>query len=105
MRLAGVRQIVMLTGDNKGTGEAIGREAGGDEVRAELLQEDKVAAIEELVCQYGHVAIVGDGVNDAPAMARASLGIAMGAVGTDAALETADVALMVDDLLGLAWLI
>jgi len=90
---------------SKGTGEAIGREAGVDEIRAELLPEDKVAAIEELVRQYGHVAIVGDGVNDAPAMARASLGIAMGAVGTDAALETADVALMVDDLFGLAWLI
>ncbi len=90
---------------SKGTGEAIGREAGVDEIRAELLPEDKVAAIEELVRQYGHVAIVGDGVNDAPAMARTSLGIAMGAVGTDAALETADVALMVDDLFGLAWLI
>jgi Cd2+/Zn2+-exporting ATPase len=105
MRDAGIRRIVMLTGDNKGTGEAIGREAGVDEVRAELLPEDKVAAIEELVRQHGQVAMVGDGVNDAPAMARASLGIAMGAVGTDAALETADIALMGDDLFGVAWLV
>ncbi len=105
MRNAGIHRIVMLTGDNRGTGEAIGREAGVDEVRAELLPEDKVAAVEELVSQYTHVAMIGDGVNDAPAMARASLGIAMGAAGTDAALETADIALMGDDLLGVAWLI
>lgn len=105
MRNAGIQRVVMLTGDNRGTGEAIGREAGVDEVRAELLPEDKVAAIEDLVRQYGKVAMVGDGVNDAPAMARATLGIAMGAVGTDAALETADIALMSDDLAGIAWLI
>jgi Cd2+/Zn2+-exporting ATPase len=105
MRKAGVQRIVMLTGDNRGTGEAIGRQAGVDEVRAELLPEDKVSAVEELVRQYGRAAMIGDGVNDAPAMARASLGIAMGAAGTDAALETADVALMGDDLLGVAWLI
>ena len=105
MRSAGIRRIVMLTGDNRGTGEAIGREAGVDEVRAELLPEDKVAAIEELVRRDGHVAMVGDVVNDAPAMALASLGIAMGAAGTDAALETADIALMSDDLMAVAWLI
>jgi Cd2+/Zn2+-exporting ATPase len=105
MRSAGIQHIIMLTGDNRGTAEAIGREAGVDEVRAELLPEDKVAAVEELVGRYGHVAMIGDGVNDAPAMARATLGIAMGAVGSDAALETADVALMGDDLLAVPWLI
>ena len=105
MRDFGIQRIVLLTGDNRGTGETIGREAGVDEVRAELLPDAKVAAVEELVSQYGQVAMIGDGVNDAPAMARASLGIAMGAVGTDAALETADIALMSDDLLAVAWLI
>jgi Cd2+/Zn2+-exporting ATPase len=105
LRRDGIERIVMLTGDNEATGETIGREASVDEVRAELLPEDKVAAIESLVQQFGTVAMVGDGVNDAPAMARASMGIAMGAVGTDTALETADVALMGDDLRGVAWLI
>jgi Cd2+/Zn2+-exporting ATPase len=105
MRAAGVERVVMLTGDNRGTGEAIGREAGVDEIQAELLPEDKLAAVEELVARYGDVAMIGDGVNDAPAMARATLGIAMGAAGTDAALETADIALMGDDLLGVAWLV
>ena len=105
MRDAGIERVVMLTGDNRGTGEAIGRLAGVDEVRAELLPEDKVKAIDELVRQYGLVAMIGDGVNDAPAMARATLGIAMGAAGSDAALETADIALMGDDLLSVAWLI
>lgn len=105
MRSAGIQHIVMLTGDNWGTAEAIGREAGVDEVRAELLPEDKVAAVEELVSRYGQVAMIGDGINDAPAMARATLGIAMGAAGTDAALETADIALMGDDLLAVPWLI
>jgi Cd2+/Zn2+-exporting ATPase len=105
MRDTGIERIVMLTGDNRGTGEAIGREAGVDEVQAELLPEDKVAAVEKLVSQYGRIAMIGDGVNDAPAMARAGLGIAMGAAGTDAALETADIALMGDDLLGVAWVI
>jgi Cd2+/Zn2+-exporting ATPase len=105
LRSAGVERIVMLTGDNRGTGEAVGRQTGVDEVLAELLPADKVKAIEDLVSRYGTVAMIGDGVNDAPAMARATLGIAMGAVGTDAALETADVALMGDDLSRLAWLI
>lgn len=105
LREAGVQQVVMLTGDNRGTGEAIGRQAGINEVRAELLPDDKVLAVEQLVDRFEYVAMVGDGVNDAPAMGRATIGIAMGAAGTDAALETADIALMGDDLGAIAWLI
>jgi len=105
LRAAGIRSIVLLTGDNRETGEAIGREAGVDQVQAELLPQDKVRAIEELVATYGTVAMVGDGVNDAPALARSSLGVAMGVAGTDAALETADIALMGDDLSKLGWLV
>ncbi|HYN22648.1 MAG TPA: heavy metal translocating P-type ATPase [Thermoanaerobaculia bacterium] len=105
LREAGVRTVVMLTGDNRGTAEAIARKTGIDEVRAELLPAEKVAAIDELVARHGQVAMIGDGVNDAPAMARATLSIAMGAVGSDAAIETADVALMSDDLSRLPWLI
>lgn len=105
LRAAGVEHVVMLTGDNRGTGEAVGRLAGVDEIKAELLPADKVAAVEELVRRFGEVAMVGDGVNDTPAMARATLGIAMGAAGTDAAIETADIALMSDDLSKLPWLI
>ena len=89
----------MLTGDSQATATAIADELGVDEFRAELLPEDKVAAIEELRRRYGAVAMVGDGVNDAPALASADVGIAMGAAGSDAALETADVALMADELL------
>jgi Cd2+/Zn2+-exporting ATPase len=95
----------MLTGDNRGTAEAIARETGVDEVRAELLPVEKVAAIDELLVRYGAVAMIGDGVNDAPAMARATISVAMGAAGSDAAIETADVALMADDLARLPWLI
>ncbi len=102
---AGVDQLVMLTGDNEGTARAIAADAGIDEVHAELLPEDKVAAIERLVEQYQYVAMIGDGVNDAPALARASLGIAMGAAGSDSAIETADIALMSDDVSKLPWLI
>ena len=102
---AGVEQLVMLTGDNEGTAKAIAKEAGIDEVHAELLPEEKVAAIERLIKQHEYVAMIGDGVNDAPALARASLGLAMGAAGTDAAIETADIALMSDDLSKLPWLI
>jgi len=105
LRDAGIRKIVLLTGDNRETGEAIGREAGVDDVQAELLPQDKVRAIEELVAAHGAVAMVGDGVNDAPALARSSLGVAMGVAGTDAALETADIALMGDDLSKLGWLV
>jgi len=102
---AGVKQVIMLTGDNEGTARAIAAEAGVDEYRCELLPEDKVEAIGRLVREHKVVAMVGDGVNDAPAMATATFGIAMGAMGTDAALETADVALMSDDLSKLPWLI
>lgn len=101
----GVVRVVMLTGDNDATARAVGKDAGVDDVRAGLLPEEKVAAVEALVAEFGSVAMVGDGVNDAPALARASLGIAMGAAGTDAAIETADVALMSDDLSRLPWLI
>ena len=105
LRAAGIEHVVMLTGDNKGTAEAVARDAGVDEVYAELLPADKVAKVEELVAKYGAVAMVGDGVNDAPAMGRATVGIAMGAIGTDAAIETADIALMSDDLSKLSWLV
>jgi Cd2+/Zn2+-exporting ATPase len=94
----GIRKTIMLTGDNEIVGQAIAQAVGLDEVRSGLLPEDKVKAMEELAQSYGQVAMVGDGVNDAPAMARATVGIAMGGAGTDVALETADVALMADDL-------
>lgn len=94
----GVEKVVMLTGDNERTGRAIARELGIDEIYAELKPEDKVAKVRELSTRYGHVAMVGDGVNDAPALAEATVGVAMGAAGTDVALEVADVALMADDL-------
>ena len=101
----GVKTIVMLTGDNERTARAVAAEVGIDEVRAELLPEDKVTAIEELVESHDMVAMIGDGVNDAPAMARAHYAIAMGAVGSDAAIETADIALMTDDIGKVPWLI
>ena len=88
----------MLSGDNAATARAIGDLAAVDEVRAELLPDEKVAAVEELITRYGAVAMVGDGVNDAPALARSSLGIAMGRGGSDVAIESADVVLMSDDL-------
>lgn len=105
LHAAGVNSVVMLTGDNAVTAHAIARDLGIDEVHAELLPEDKVRKIEELVRRHGVVAMVGDGVNDAPALARANLGIAMGAIGSDAAIETADVALMTDDISKLPWLV
>jgi Cd2+/Zn2+-exporting ATPase len=97
LRSAGIQHIIMLTGDNAGVGNAVGTAVGVDEVRAGLLPEDKVSSIRELAAR-GPVAMVGDGVNDAPALAHATVGIAMGGAGTAAALETADVALMGDDL-------
>jgi Cd2+/Zn2+-exporting ATPase len=105
LRKAGLQRIVMLTGDNRETALAIAVEAGVDEVHAELLPADKMTAVEKLVAKYGNAAMVGDGVNDAPALGRASVGIAMGAAGSDAAIETADIALMSDDLSKLPWLV
>nr|WP_231754541.1 HAD-IC family P-type ATPase [Halapricum sp. CBA1109] len=98
LRSLGVEHIVMLTGDNERVAQRIADQVGIDEVQAELLPEEKVATIEELVERHENVAMVGDGVNDAPALATASLGIAMGGAGTDVALDTADVVLMGDDL-------
>lgn len=105
LKALGIEHIIMLTGDNEPTARAIAKAANVSDVKAELLPGDKVKAVEEIVSRYGIVAMVGDGVNDAPALARANLGIAMGAIGTDAALETADIALMKDDLSALPWLI
>lgn len=98
LRELGARKLVMLTGDNLMTAQAVARAVGVDDVRAELLPEEKVRVIRELEIAAGESAFVGDGINDAPALASASVGIAMGAAGTDVALETADVALMGDDL-------
>ncbi len=98
LKASGVKRIVMLTGDNAATAQVIAAELGIDEVRADLMPEDKVSAIAELQAQGHRVAMVGDGINDAPALAKADVGIAMGGGGTQAALEAADIALMTDDL-------
>jgi Cd2+/Zn2+-exporting ATPase len=106
LKAAGVSETLMLTGDNAVVAEAIGRTLGVDTIKAGLLPADKVTVIEGLLKQYGNtVAMVGDGVNDAPALALASVGIAMGVSGTAQALETADVALLADDLTRLPALI
>jgi Cd2+/Zn2+-exporting ATPase len=99
LRAGGLAHIVMLTGDQAATAGRIAAELGITEVRAGLMPEEKVAAVRELKAAYGSVAMVGDGVNDAPALAAADVGIAMGAAGSDTALETADIALMADELL------
>lgn len=98
LKETGVAHTIMLTGDNTRSAAAIAKEVGLTEFRAELMPEDKVTVIRDLVREYQHVAMIGDGVNDAPALANATVGIAMGGAGTDVALETADVALMGDDL-------
>ena len=98
LRKAGIESLIMLTGDNARVALNIAEAAGVTEVEADLLPEDKVKKVQELLKKYGMVAMVGDGVNDAPALANATVGIAMGSGGTDVALETADVALMGDDL-------
>jgi Cd2+/Zn2+-exporting ATPase len=99
LRRQGIAPIVMLTGDHAPTANAVGAALGVDDVRADLMPEDKVAEVEKLRARFGAVAMVGDGINDAPALASADLGIVMGAAGSDAALETADIALMADDLM------
>ncbi len=98
LRRVGIKKLVMLTGDHEATARAIATRLGLDEYRAELLPQQKVEAVKSLLAQYGKVAMVGDGINDAPALATATIGIAMGVAGTDTALETADIALMADDL-------
>jgi Cd2+/Zn2+-exporting ATPase len=98
LHAAGVEQVVMLSGDNQRTADFIARQVGIDEARGDLLPHDKVEAVKALRAKHGVVGMVGDGVNDAPAMATANIGIAMGAAGTDAAIETADIALMQDEL-------
>ncbi len=99
----GVEQIALLTGDNSRTAGEIGRIVGISEIRPELFPQQKVETVRSLQQEYGDIAMVGDGVNDAPAMAAATVGIAMGAAGSDAALETADVALMADELGKIPW--
>ncbi len=101
----GIQRVVMLTGDNERVAQAIASQVGVDEYFANLLPEDKVRIVKALEARYGSVAMVGDGVNDAPALASASIGIAMGAAGTDVALETADVVLMADDLSNIPYVI
>jgi Cd2+/Zn2+-exporting ATPase len=98
LKAEGIEYVVMLTGDNHTVARRIAAEVGVDDVFADLLPEDKVDAVKAVREKYGPVAMVGDGVNDAPALAAANIGIAMGAAGTDVALETADIVLMADDL-------
>ena len=98
LKRTGIKRVVMLTGDTRAAAETIARACGVDEVRADLLPEDKLRALEELKQSYGRVIMVGDGVNDAPALARADVGVAMGGIGSDLALESADVVLTTDDL-------
>jgi Cd2+/Zn2+-exporting ATPase len=98
MHEAGLEQVIMLSGDNPKTARAIANEAGIDEAHGDLLPDDKITKIKELAAKYGSVGMIGDGVNDAPALATADIGFAMGMAGTDTAIETADVTLMRDDL-------
>jgi Cd2+/Zn2+-exporting ATPase len=105
LKKAGVKETIMLTGDNPGTARAVAEAVGIDSFQAGVLPEHKAKAIARLQAQGRRVAMVGDGVNDAPAMAQADVGIAMGAIGTDVAIETADVALMDDRLFGLVYII
>jgi Cd2+/Zn2+-exporting ATPase len=98
LKSLGIKKVVMLTGDDDQVAESIAKELGIDEYKARLLPEEKVRAVEEYQQKYGPIIMVGDGVNDAPALARAEVGVAMGVAGTDIALEAADVALMGDDL-------
>jgi len=104
LKRRGIR-TVMLTGDNPRAAKAVATRLGIDEYYAELLPHEKVRVVEELIAEYEHVVMVGDGVNDAPALARAKVGIAMGAIGSDVAIESADIALMQDDLSKLGYLL
>ena len=99
LRAEGIQSVVLLTGDNRGAAEAIARNLGVDEARYELMPADKLNAVRSLQSKYGRVAMVGDGINDGPALAAADVGIAMGGVGSDTALETSDVVLMSDNLM------
>ncbi len=105
LKSEGIDTILMLTGDNETTARSIAEETGIDEWRANLMPEDKVAAVKELTRRAEGVAMAGDGVNDAPAMAAADLGIAMGAIGSDVAIETADITLMSDEIARIPWLV
>ncbi|THB63929.1 MAG: cadmium-translocating P-type ATPase [Spirochaetaceae bacterium] len=105
LRQAGIKHVVMLTGDNRTAARAIANEAGIDEVFPELLPEHKLDAVRRIEEKFGPTAMIGDGVNDAPALAGARLGIAMGAAGTDVALETADIVLLSDDITRIPYLI
>ena len=98
LRAGGVSRVAMLTGDHDAAAQATGSQVGMDDVRSAQMPHDKVTAIEQLRDAHGAIAMVGDGVNDAPALAAADVGIVMGAMGSDAALETADIALMTDEL-------
>ena len=105
LRAAGIRRTALLSGDSEQTVQAIGAQTGMDELHGKLLPEDKVRVIAELEAKHGATAMIGDGVNDAPALARATVGIAMGGIGSDAAMESADVVLMGDDLAALPYAI
>jgi Cd2+/Zn2+-exporting ATPase len=94
----GIKKVVLLTGDNRGTASAVAADLKVDELNAELLPEQKLEVIKNLRSRFGSVAMVGDGINDAPALAAADVGIAMGGVGSDIALESADIALMADNI-------
>ena len=105
LRAEGIERVVLLTGDHAQTARAIGGAGRVDAIEAELLPADKVSAIDRLRERYGSVLMVGDGINDAPALAAADVGVAMGVAGTHAAIETADVALMADDLRSLSYVV
>ncbi len=105
LKEAGVERVIMLTGDNKRVADRIAAAVGVDEAFADLMPEDKVTVVRRILDTYGPVAMVGDGVNDAPALATATIGIAMGAAGTDVALETADIVLMADNLRNIPYVI